>query len=155
MFDEEALISFLVVLPLSIIISAIWGFLANRIINKKGYYENWFWWGFFFGWIVVIVALLKPDLPRDVGATCATYDEKMYEKANERTLNAGGWKCNGCGKILPHYTGTCGCGNTKANNEKLEEEKRTLKEKSEEVEKTAVNVVAESGIVPVDAVVEI
>lgn len=24
----------------------IWGVATNKVIENKGYYENWFWWGF-------------------------------------------------------------------------------------------------------------
>lgn len=37
-----------------------WGIAVNMMINKRGYYENWFWWGFFFGVIAFIVTYLKP-----------------------------------------------------------------------------------------------
>lgn len=39
----------------------IWGFATKKVIENKGYTENWFWWGFFFGFIALIVALTKPD----------------------------------------------------------------------------------------------
>lgn len=38
----------------------IWGIVTDKIIKNKGYTENWFWWGFFFGLIAVIVAAAKP-----------------------------------------------------------------------------------------------
>ena len=44
-----------------LISSIIWGFAAQSIVENKGYYENWFWWGFFFGIIAVLVALSKPQ----------------------------------------------------------------------------------------------
>jgi len=43
-------------------IGSIWGVVTRNIIRNKGYQENWFWWGFFFGLIAVIVALSKPDI---------------------------------------------------------------------------------------------
>ena len=45
----------------SIIWGIIWGFATNAIIHNKGYDENWFWWGFFFGIFALIVALTKPE----------------------------------------------------------------------------------------------
>ena len=45
----------------SIIWGIIWGFATNAIIHNKGYDENWFWWGFFFSIIAVIVAATKPE----------------------------------------------------------------------------------------------
>lgn len=40
----------------------LFGFATKKIIENKGYSENWFWWGFFFGMIALIVALTKPDV---------------------------------------------------------------------------------------------
>ena len=44
-----------------IITGSIFGFATNAIIRNKGYQENWFWWGFFFGLIAMLVALSKPE----------------------------------------------------------------------------------------------
>lgn len=32
-----------------IIYGIIWGIVCNKVIENKGYNDNWFWWGFFFG----------------------------------------------------------------------------------------------------------
>ncbi len=40
----------------------VWGYTTKKVIENKGYSENWFWWGFFFGVIALIVAISKPDL---------------------------------------------------------------------------------------------
>ena len=45
-----------------IVWGVIWGFATNSVISNKGYDSNWFWWGFFFGFIAFIVALTKPDV---------------------------------------------------------------------------------------------
>lgn len=29
-----------------IIGGVIWGFATQAVIENKGYYDNWFWWGF-------------------------------------------------------------------------------------------------------------
>lgn len=44
-----------------IITGSIFGFATNAIIKNKGYRENWFWWGFFFGFIAMLVAMSKPE----------------------------------------------------------------------------------------------
>ena len=44
------------------IIGSIFGVATNAIIKNRGYSENWFWWGFFFGFIAMIVALSKPAI---------------------------------------------------------------------------------------------
>lgn len=40
----------------------IWGIVVNKVIENKGYEENWFWWGFFFGIFALIVALTKQNV---------------------------------------------------------------------------------------------
>ena len=44
-----------------IIWGVVWGYATKAVINNKGYDDNWFWWGFFFGFIALIVALTKPE----------------------------------------------------------------------------------------------
>lgn len=44
-----------------IIWGVIWGYATKAVINNKGYDDNWFWWGFFFGFIALIVAVAKPE----------------------------------------------------------------------------------------------
>ena len=39
----------------------IWGIVVEKIIENKGYKENWFWWGFLFGILALLVALSKKD----------------------------------------------------------------------------------------------
>ena len=87
----------------------VWGFVTNKVIENKGYSENWFWWGFFFGLFAVIVAATKPE--------CHYYENTepswMQSASHDRViLSQGGWIC-GCGKTNPSYTGTCSCGATK------------------------------------------
>ena len=38
----------------------VWGLVINKIIQNKGYSENWFWWGFFLGLIGLIVVACQP-----------------------------------------------------------------------------------------------
>ena len=44
-----------------IIWGVVWGFATDAVIKNKGYDDNWFWWGFFFGFIATIVAATKPE----------------------------------------------------------------------------------------------
>ncbi len=44
-----------------IIWGVVWGYATKVVINNKGYDDNWFWWGFFFGFIALIVAVAKPE----------------------------------------------------------------------------------------------
>ena len=40
---------------------ALFGAAVDRVITGKGYEENWFWWGCFFGFLALLVALAKAD----------------------------------------------------------------------------------------------
>ena len=112
-----------------IIGGCIWGAITNAIISGKGYDENWFWWGFFFGFFAVLVALIKPRYERPMyygDATHLTYAADRYAEPNsyarignvQHSIPANGWKCNKCGRGNASYVGTCGCGNTKTANSK-------------------------------------
>ena len=133
----------------SIIWGIIWGCATNAIIHNKGYDENWFWWGFFFSIIAVIVAATKPenrsryDSSSDSGTSYLGYNysnhnsyptsSSTYYGVN-RTAGPNEWKCNKCGRINPNYTGTCACGTSKYD---LEEEQRKIKEAQEEAKRIA------------------
>ena len=49
-----------IILIAFIIWGVVWGTATQAVINNKGYEENWFFWGFFFGFIALIVACAKP-----------------------------------------------------------------------------------------------
>lgn len=96
-----------------IIGSVIWGFATQAVINNKGYNENWFWWGFFFGIIGFIIALTKPQCPKSEFAA-DSYDNLRRISAEQNA--PGSWRCKKCGKFNASYIGTCACGCSKENN---------------------------------------
>ena len=116
-----------------IIHGVIWGVATQVVINNKGYEENWFWWGFFFGLIAFIVACVRP---REMDYTefnsymnyKKTLDQAADEVRNEQTLAEGGWKCT-CGKVHASYVSSCVCGTNK----------RQILTKQDAQQETAVN----------------
>ena len=46
----------------TIIGGILWGIVVNKVIENKGYKGNWFWWGFFFSFFALIIALTKPNI---------------------------------------------------------------------------------------------
>ena len=63
----------------------IWGFVTNKVLETRGYDDNWFWWGFFFGMIAVLVAASKPIVQENSNATSSGVDEiykikKLYDE---------------------------------------------------------------------------
>lgn len=92
----------------------LWGFATKIVINKKGYEKNWFWWGFFFGIIAFIVALVKEPAPKEIPVSNSqdgTLSRLVAQKRDEDKRKEGYWKCI-CGNLNPPYTGTCVCGRT-------------------------------------------
>lgn len=133
----------LVAIIIWLISSIIWGFATQAIVENKGYYENWFWWGFFFGIIAVLVALSKPQSHAyDAGnVDRLTYvaDTYMLERNGQQAGNvvtSGKWKCHFCNRINESYTGTCVCGRSKSDTENFakqrEEEQRKQRQKAAE-----------------------
>lgn len=104
-----------------------WGSATKIVIQNKGYDENWFWWGFFFGFIALIVACARPQnvsytannlqsTPNNYSNYSNTYNSNLNKAADkaykDQILSSGGWKCI-CGRVNPHYTFTCTCGKSK------------------------------------------
>lgn len=67
----------------------IWGIVVNKVIENKGYKENWFWWGFFFGFFALIVALTKQNVntTKVVIAGTSQPEEKSMELLSNKNLN--------------------------------------------------------------------
>lgn len=119
----------------------IWGFATQSVIQNRGYDENWFWWGFFFGFIALIVAASKPQAQHTMASDQPMYPkaappansqlmypkaaadgyQPMYPKAAKTAemdsdayiLAHGGWKCV-CGKVNPEIVTSCKCGRSKS-----------------------------------------
>lgn len=104
----------------------IMGFATQAIIENKGYNDNWFWWGFFFGIIALIVAAARPQCASSIEMNRGLAEEQ--EKQNElkrkdgRMLQEDGWKCI-CGQLNASYVGTCSCGRTRADVEDFKKKK--------------------------------
>lgn len=96
--------AFLIYFLVLAIRGCIFGVATQRIIDNRGFEENWFWWGFFFGISAMLVAISKPQ--RYVPQVLCS------EPKDEGILKQGGWKCT-CGRVNPSYTGTCACGKRK------------------------------------------
>ena len=62
---------------LGLVCAFIWAKVVDGIIENKGYEEDWFWWGFFFGPIAFIIALTKPDLNK-IYMDSQFYDEYQF-----------------------------------------------------------------------------
>lgn len=126
----------------AIVRGIIWGCIINAVIRGKGYDENWFWWGFFFGWIPLLIACFKPKNTHafvykpnssELGGYKGVYDTDYLNTATSAT----DWRCS-CGRVNANYVGTCACGRVKGETEKRLKEKQreeaVKKQKAAELE---------------------
>ena len=128
---------------LVIVQGIIFGFATKTVIENKGYDENWFWWGFWFGLIALIVACAKPQIISSTTAgsnsqstgyynytSAGCYTKESDIIRNRETLNAGGWQCP-CGRVNASYVSTCACGANKADVKNLAYKKEEERKESE------------------------
>lgn len=111
----------------------IFGFATRAVVYNKGYSENWFWYGFFFGFIATIVALTKPDM-HAYSNTRGTIDAPPTLQVEPRKLSSekigpNQWRCS-CGMVNMEYTGTCSCGRKKWQaKEEIEQKRQKLRDR--------------------------
>ena len=123
---------FLIYLIIIGIVGSVFGIATQNIIDNKGYDEKWFWWGFFFGFLAVLVALSKPENHAYQSST-PTWMQSSSNTRDEDVLKQGGWKCT-CGRVNPSYTGTCACGKRKEE-KKVSMNTAETKDKFEDIKK--------------------
>ena len=114
-----------------IIWGLIWGFATKTVNENKGYYGG-FWLGFLLSFIGFLIVACKPENKNDYDnyESASLLSAAAKEASDSDMIANGGWKCSKCGTINPHYTGTCGCGNTKkANEEKVKAAKEAARAK--------------------------
>lgn len=68
----------------------VWGWAVNKVVKNRGYDENWFWWGFFFGLIALIVALTKPQKVYDSNKQVESNNDKFDEVKKYKDLMDSG-----------------------------------------------------------------
>lgn len=110
---------YIIALFVGLIMGIVWGVACTIIVQSKGYDENWFWWGFFFGIIAFIVACTKPQYYRSsVYNTTETIDKINGSYKNKDSSSS--WKCRKCSRTNLSYVGTCVCGMTKSESAELD-----------------------------------
>lgn len=116
-----------------IIWGIIWGCATNAVIHNKGYEENWFFWGFLFGFIPLIVACAKPENKKEPPVYNPVYAKAALETEQKKILANGGWTCI-CGEVNTQIISTCKCGRTKSSSE-AEKQKECMEKISKEIDK--------------------
>lgn len=116
----------------TIVWGIIWGFATREVIYGKGYKDNWFFWGFFFGVIAFIVACCKQEYPKSDNYYYSYKDNLDFLKGGNKINSQSSWVCGKCGTINESYTGTCRCGRTKDENIRMAKEKEAQRKLDEE-----------------------
>lgn len=86
-----------------------WGWVTHSVIRSKGYYTNWFWWGFFFGLFAFVAACAKPQ---NIWWNKPNYSSAGNAASPSSPVN-GGWLCS-CGRENAPYVSSCVCGISKS-----------------------------------------
>lgn len=147
-----------------IVQAVIFGFATRTVIENKGYDEDWFFWGFLFGFIALIVACARPqNIDYTSFDSQPSQSSQPYQPTytnyltsygsnqndtedvvhNEQLLANGGWKCS-CGRVHALYVSSCSCGKSKSEiqeyeyKKKLEEQRRQEELKKQEETKAQV-----------------
>ncbi len=91
--------------------AVVFGYATQVVIQHKGYDKVWFWWGFFFGLIALIVACLRPR-NKDYSPAVGVVPQSEAQAHDAQILADGGWTCS-CGKVHAGYVSSCSCGKQK------------------------------------------
>lgn len=95
---------------INLVVACVFGVVTKLINENKGYYGG-FAWGFWLGWIGIIVVACKPTnyySPRESIIVPA-------HNTNTRAmvLSDGSWQCR-CGRHNARYVSSCVCGMNKS-----------------------------------------
>lgn len=106
----------------------IFGIAANAVIANKGYDENWFFWGFFFSFIALIVALSRPPKPYE-----PIRENPLLKRSDgQQEANGGRWQCAFCGNTNENNVTTCSCGKSREDSlQKSREDARSAAEEKD------------------------
>ena len=121
---DYVIIQLLIIVIGGIFWGVLWGYATKSVVQNKGYSDDWFWYGFFFGLIALLLALAKPDQNSQTGSVLA------------QPWITDSWVCPNCSARNNSYAITCSCGtNRPAVTEKPSE--KTRSEKSRKVSRSA------------------
>ena len=82
----------------------LWGFVGKQIVKSKGYPESQnkgFWWGFFLGWIGLIVCVVKPQYQNPMNGFDPFGQYNQYNQYDRQNNMYGGYNAQQYGQ--PQY----------------------------------------------------
>ncbi len=112
--------------------AVIWGCITKKINENKGYVGG-FAWGFWLGFIGLIVVLCKREnssssYRNNQHSGQSSFGDSEYnsalssyatEKGNQKLISEGGWKCHHCMRVNANYVTTCICGMSKSESDNM------------------------------------
>jgi|GEM_PF-2277920 len=101
-------------LILFLVFGTICGLITDKIRRDKGYVKSWFWWGFIFQILAILVALAQAPVNKATQSKPEEAIEKYLDLVNRagQPRNSASWNCI-CGRQNASYTGTCACGRSR------------------------------------------
>ena len=111
----DDIITTIVSLIVGLIVCCIFGAITKSINESKGY-DGGFAWGFWLGWIgIIVVACRQPVLyvPKESIIVPSNNSRLPSYTISYHTPAADGWQCR-CGRYNARYVSSCVCGLKKA-----------------------------------------
>jgi uncharacterized Zn finger protein (UPF0148 family) len=97
------IMSTMYVVVIYIIYGMVFGIATNKVIENKGWNENWFIWGFLFGIIALIVAVAKPENRELNNEKVVLHEKEIIKKycdKCQKEVHKGLFVCPTCGSDL-------------------------------------------------------
>lgn len=108
-------LQFFLTIIVSVLIGCLWGAATFTINQNKGYWNNGFWWGFWLGWIGLVVVLCKSDNHYSYYSSSVDKNfpsDQPHPAIASQPVPNGGWRC-ACGRVHAAYVSSCACGKSK------------------------------------------
>ena len=112
-YDSSSILIYLLVyIFVGIGVACIFGAITKGINESKGYYGG-FAWGFWLGWIgIIVVACRQPNqyVPKEsIIVPAKNVNQPPHAFNAQPTLTPDGWRCS-CGRVNARYISSCACG---------------------------------------------
>lgn len=108
-------LQFFLTIIVSVLVGCLWGAATFTINQNKGYWNNGFWWGFWLGWIGLVVVLCKSDNHYSYYSSSVDKNfpsDQPHPAIASQPVPNGGWRCE-CGRVHAAYVSSCACGRSK------------------------------------------
>ena len=105
-------LQFFLTIIVSVLVGCLWGAATFTINQNKGYWNNGFWWGFWLGWIGLVVVLCKSDNHYSYYSSSVDKNfpsDQPHPAIASQPVPNGGWRCE-CGRVHAAYVSSCACG---------------------------------------------